>query len=72
MFRFVNRETPIGCERVIFNGFLYLTDILKTAGQAKKTINSSRKIIIIEQHGDIILNYENKNIFLHFSFAYKK
>ena len=45
MFRFVNRGTTIGCKRVIFNGFLNVIDILKTAEQAKKTIDSCRNIL---------------------------
>ena len=44
MFLFVNRGTTIVCGHVIFNGFLYVIDILKTAWQAKKIIDSCRKI----------------------------
>ena len=68
MFRFVNRETTIGCKRVIFNGFLYAIDILKTAGQAKKNIDSCR--IIIKQYEDLILNHENSCIYFRVFHCY--
>ena len=65
MFRFVNRETTIGCKRVIFNGFFYVTDILKTAGQAKKTIGFYGNILYI-------YIYDCSSIFSHFFFDCKK
>ena len=46
MFHFVNRKAITGCEHLICSNFLYIIDILKTAGQAKKTIDSCSNILL--------------------------
>ena len=42
MFNFVDWEATICWEHLIFNGFRYVSDILKTSGQVNRTIVSYR------------------------------